>query len=300
MSWYFLPFSHTNDLLLFFTLLAHIRSGFFSWAVDSGTGTLTYLRHTRRTSCSLSNPPIECSRCEQMHGDRIAEQASLCTVRPVALLFIIPEDFGGHHQSGPATQWALQELRGAAFQCRLAESEFRRPLDFLSNRDTFNKQLHDGWPSFFVTKGNIVYRGPLPKKCPCATAHRCFKWVTTENQFIPGSQQSSSNTTPAGTAVHYPFWVRFTISPRGYFHLRHVPHRGALSINLGPRAVLVGCSFWNIARRSMLTCICEVFLLLLCLRGRLCRYLLLLLLHPLPPQGLLALVSRLRHQGFCR
>ena len=33
----------------------------------------------------------------------LAEHSIICTVRPVALLFIFPEDFGGHHQTGPAS-----------------------------------------------------------------------------------------------------------------------------------------------------------------------------------------------------
>ena len=39
--------------------------------------------------------------------------------------------------------------RGAAFLCRLSESEYRRPLGFHRNMHTFHSQLYDGGPFFF-------------------------------------------------------------------------------------------------------------------------------------------------------
>ena len=123
------------------------------------------------------------------------------SARLVALLFIFPKDFGGHHRDGPALPWALQELRqlqgvsdarrAAAFLCRLADSEYRRPLGFLSNMDTFCSQLYDGWPSFsFTEQSLVVYDGPLPKRSPCQSAHTSFKGLMQENDFISSSTVS--------------------------------------------------------------------------------------------------------------
>ena len=108
-----------------------------------------------------------------------AEQSLLCVARPVALLFIFPEDFDGHHRDGPASPRALQELRqlqgvsdarrGAAFLCRLADSEHRRPLGFLSNMDTFCSQLYDGWPSLSFHGRIACLRRPLAQEMPRTT-----------------------------------------------------------------------------------------------------------------------------------
>ena len=75
-----------------------------------------------------------------------------------------------------------------------------------------------------------------------------------------------------------------------------------LSITRGPRALLIGCSCWNIARRSMRTSIYLVFPSLLCLRGRLCRSLLPQWLRFFPLRRLLVFTEWLLVQGFghCR
>ena len=129
-----------------------------------------------------------------------AEQSLLCVARPVAMLFIFTEDLGGNHRDGPASPWTLQELRqlqgvsdarrGAAFLCRLAESEYRRPLGFLSNMDTFCSQLYDGWPSLSFTEDSLVYDGSLPKRCPCRNVHKTFKGLTQANDFISSATVS--------------------------------------------------------------------------------------------------------------
>ena len=91
-----------------------------------------------------------------------------------ALLFIFQEDFGGHHEHGPASPWAIEELRplqgandaqrGAAFLCRLSEADNRRSLGFLSNMDTFRSQLYDGWPSLSSSGDNLVCDAPCPRR----------------------------------------------------------------------------------------------------------------------------------------
>ena len=136
-----------------------------------------------------------------------SEQSLLCATREIALLFIFPEDFGGHHQNGPASPWAIEELlqlqgvndaqRGAGFLCRLSESDCRRPLGFLSNMNTFRRQLYDGRSSFSPSGDNLVYDDPLPKTCPCSFTQKAFKSVTQENGFV-------SSSASLGT----PFWAR--------------------------------------------------------------------------------------------
>ena len=121
-----------------------------------------------------------------------AEQTLACATRTVALLFISPEDFGGHQRKGPASPSAIHELqqlqgvsdarKGAAFLCRLSESEFRCPLVFLSNMDTFCKRLHDGWPC--LSSSGDQLDGPLPKTCPCTVIHKKFKGLTNDKEFV--------------------------------------------------------------------------------------------------------------------
>ena len=99
------------------------------------------------------------------------------------------EDFGGHYQNSTASPPAIHDSvndaqRGAAFLCRLSESEYRHPLGFLSNMDIFRSQLYDGWPSFSHSGDNLVYGGPLPKTCPCSVTHKAFKGVRETMLFL--------------------------------------------------------------------------------------------------------------------
>ena len=229
----FFPLAYTNDLLLFLTLLDHIRSGFFGAVLlVPPAATWSRLRHCDipgkvplRTrlfpegraglSPALQKKVHESNRCMEI-AVWFAEQSLLCVARPVAMLFIFPEDLGGHHRDGPASPWTLQELRqlqgvsdarrGAAFLCRLAESEYRRPLGFLSNMDTFCSQLYDGWPSLSFTEDSLVYDGPLPKRCPCRNVHKTFKGLTQANDFISSATVSLGVSFWAGTAVHFRFY----------------------------------------------------------------------------------------------
>ena len=62
-----------------------------------------------------------------------AEQSLLREEPRTALIYIFPEDFGGHFSTGPASLWSLQELRvlhgthdalrGATFLCRICGSD---------------------------------------------------------------------------------------------------------------------------------------------------------------------------------
>ena len=97
------------------------------------------------------------------------------------------------------------------FAVSLNRTIYRRPLGFLSNMDAFRSQLYDGWPSFPFAEQSLVNDGPLPKRCPCHSAHKTLKKsLTHENDFISSSfpsghrycrrLQSSSFATPSGMA----------------------------------------------------------------------------------------------------
>ena len=186
----FFLLENTNDLLLFFTLLDRTRSGFFgAILLVPPASTWSRLRHCEipgqvplRTRDSpagraglspvLQKKVYDANRCMEI-AVWFADQSLLCVARPVALLFIFPEDFGGHHRDGPASPWALQELRqlqsvsdarrGAAFLCRLAESEYRRPLGFLSNMDTFAANSMMGRPHCLSRKNRLFTTAPCPR-----------------------------------------------------------------------------------------------------------------------------------------
>ena len=161
-----------------------------------------------------------------------AEQSLPCSARLAALLCIFPEYFGGHHPDGQASPWALQELRHRVSMtlgeerlllCRLAESEYGRPLGFLSNMDTFCNQLCDGWPSFSSAERQLVHDGPLPKKCLCHSAHRSFKGLAQQNDVI------SSSTVLLGSS----YWAR--IPPSIAKCIGHnSPRNGGVSASVKP------------------------------------------------------------------
>ena len=84
---------------------------------------------------------------------RRGSQRSLSSV-PTSrqLIYILPEDFGGHVTSGPASLWSLQELRslhgrydasrGATFLCRIARADTKRPLGIFTHLVGYKKPLH--------------------------------------------------------------------------------------------------------------------------------------------------------------
>ena len=136
--------------------------------------------------------------------------------------------------------------RGAAFLCRISESECRRPLGFLSNSNIFRSQLCDGWPSFSPSGDNLVCGGPLPKTCPCSVTHKAFKCVTQENEFVSSSaslgtslyghchlSQRSASITPLGMAVQLQVRCRFKLEIRAHFHCLPLLHPGVHSTFLG-------------------------------------------------------------------
>ena len=150
------------------------------WHCDnSRTGTFAHSRFSCRTG--FQKKVNDANRCMEITA-WFAEQSLLCSARLVALLFVFPEIFGGHHRDGPASPWALQEWRqlqsvddarrGAAFLCRLAESEYRRPLGFLSN--FLQPTLR--WVAFLFFRETITcIRRCLAQEVPGHSAHQTFK-----------------------------------------------------------------------------------------------------------------------------
>ena len=120
----------------------------------------------------------------------ISLQTLRCTVKPVELLFVAPEDFGGHATNGPASVWQFREVqdlgalneaqRAAGFLCQLSRADQKRPLGFVSTLPSFTQLLCAGWPNLEL---NEVY-GPLPKDCPCASPHTAMVGLSKDSTFM--------------------------------------------------------------------------------------------------------------------
>ena len=117
-------------------------------------------------------------QCDQLLSCSVSLKTSVATTRPVQLR---------HERELQQLQRVSDARGGAAFLCRLSESEYRRPLGFLSNMDTFCSRLYDGWPLLSSSKDQLRHDGPLPKTCPCTIFHKEFKGVTHENEFVSSS-----------------------------------------------------------------------------------------------------------------
>ena len=110
-----------------------------------------------------------------------AEQALSCPHSRVALPLTMPEDFGGHLQDGPASQWCssmLRNLQGvgdarrsAGILCQLAAADSMRPTVFLSNVTSWTWDLYFGFPQPQQHGNFLEYAGPLPQQCPCPRPH---------------------------------------------------------------------------------------------------------------------------------
>ena len=110
-----------------------------------------------------------------------AEQSLLRKEPRTALIYIFPEDFGGHFSTGPASLWSLQELRvlhgthdalrGATFLCRICGSDRKKPLGILTNLPGLQEALSLGLPNLKLHGSFLQYHGPLPKSCGCSPPH---------------------------------------------------------------------------------------------------------------------------------
>ena len=122
-----------------------------------------------------------------------AEQSLKCAASRTALIFIFPEDFGGHAISGPASLCSLEELRslhgqddalrGATFLCRIAGADTKRPLGILTNLPGLQQYIQIGWPALTRHGSSLHYKGPLPKSCGCSPPHPPRIGVTAKEDF---------------------------------------------------------------------------------------------------------------------
>ena len=108
----------------------------------------------------------------------------MCSDPKTAVIYMCPEDFGGHDTSGPASLWSLQELRAphgrydasrrATLPCRIAEQML--PLGILTNLPGLQNSIELGLP-VLKRLGNVLhYYGPLPKSCGCSPPHPPRNW----------------------------------------------------------------------------------------------------------------------------
>ena len=107
------------------------------------------------------------------------------STRKTFLFLMMPEDFGGHRVSGPASPWDLEDLRnleevneavrGAAFLCRFASADHKHPVGFLTNFPSLRGDLYLCWPQFFSTGDQLAYNGPLPRDCLRSRSHAAMK-----------------------------------------------------------------------------------------------------------------------------
>ena len=110
-----------------------------------------------------------------------AQKASQCQVHRVALVFVFPDDNGGHMHSGPSSVWSVREVRAvehhndaqryAVHLCRFCAAAnrhtIRRPVGVLTNLGVFDILGSKGWPTFRMLGDNIVHTRNLRTACRC-------------------------------------------------------------------------------------------------------------------------------------
>ena len=148
-------FADDHDLVVILKLLDKVRDGFFQVVlILPPASSWSRARHVgpegQPPIRSRSRPwgVIEASSAQYsklLHDNRTAEistwfaEQSLLREEPrTALIYIFPEDFGGHFSTGPASLWSLQELRvlhgthdalrGATFLCRICRSDMKKTV----------------------------------------------------------------------------------------------------------------------------------------------------------------------------
>ena len=132
-------FADDHDLVVILKLLDKVRDGFFQVVlILPPASSWSRARHVgpegQPPIRSRSRPwgVIEASSAQYsklIHDNRTAEistwfaEQSLLREEPrTALIYIFPEDFGGHFSTGPASLWSLQELRAYTVHMTLYEA----------------------------------------------------------------------------------------------------------------------------------------------------------------------------------
>ena len=122
------------------------------------------------------------ARKQSNHGLEVTSwvphQAIRCRVIKVYFVLMVPEGYGGHCVSGPASPWDLPEfgslqevsdaVRGAAFSCRLANAEKKHPVGILTNLPLLREDLDLSWAGVARIGGVFAHQGPLPHDCQCS------------------------------------------------------------------------------------------------------------------------------------
>ena len=92
----------------------------------------------------------------------------------VSIIWVAPEDLGGHVQMGPPSVWQTREttqlqsrtgdvVRGVANSCELSAAECTRTVGILTNVPGLIRELRRGWPVFQHHGPVLRHRGPLPQ-----------------------------------------------------------------------------------------------------------------------------------------
>ena len=108
----------------------------------------------------------------------------------VSIIWVAPEDLGGHVQTGPPSVWQFREttqlqsrtsevVRGVAYSCELGAADYTRPVGFLTNVPGLIRELRQGWPMFHHRGPVLRYRGPLPQSCSCGSKHTSLEGAAT-------------------------------------------------------------------------------------------------------------------------
>ena len=122
----------------------------------------------------------------------------------VSIIWVAPEDLGGHVQTGPPSVWQIREttqlqsrtsdvVRGVAYSCELGAAEYTRPVGFLTNVPGLIRELRRGWPVFQHRGPVLRYRGPLPQSCACGSKHTSLEGVATSKALPLFSQRFGSS-----------------------------------------------------------------------------------------------------------
>ena len=198
----------SDDLVSLLDLLDRVKSGFFQLScVLPPASTWSRVRHSelpgqlplRSRSAPFGLDGLDPAALERVQRANqqgefccwIAEQILHCPVSKLVLVF--PEDLGGDKNSGPSSIWSRREYqlleglrearRGASFLCQLSSVDQRRPLGILSDLAALQSSLHLGWPQFTSQGLQLVYVGPLPRSCGCATPHTILKGAKSDKEF---------------------------------------------------------------------------------------------------------------------
>ena len=229
-------FADDHDLVVILKLLDKVRDGFFQVVVIlPPASSWSRARHVgpegQPPIRSRSRPwgVIEASSAQYsklIHDNRTAEistwfaEQSLLREEPrTALIYIFPEDFGGHFSTGPASLWSLQELRvlhgthdalrGATFLCRICGSDRKKPLAYSQIFQDCKKPF--GW-DFRTSRCTGLFFNTTDH-CRNHAAVRHLTHPVSEFLLQLVFSRSSPSVLPSGNSVFLVYEVRWFLSP---------------------------------------------------------------------------------------